>query len=301
LFDLLLEHGPGTWVINIQNGQSTVNKRFKLLHEIGNDGAGDRAYRLQCLSLVEEGAPVIVFAVHKAVVDALEAALIEKGVGFATADGSAGTKGKAEAATAFQGGQVDVIIGTTAMKEGVNLQRASHVLFVERFWTASAEEQAESRAHRRGQKNNVNAIFMQSPGTLDGRLAGIIERKRKISVEVLGEGQAVTEEEKTADELLADIMGASLAPKAKKTRAKVAAVKENPRAGVDRDAVVSFVFDPEWTTTEARFWVSRSNGFPVRGVRTVRGRAVVDVRAARRGARLQTVTLPQGVSVLIEA
>lgn len=251
-------------------------------------------------SLVEQRTPVIVFAVHKAVVDALEAALAEKDIGFVTADGDAGTKGKAEAKDAFQGGQVDVIIGTTAMKEGMNLQRASHVLFVERFWTASAEEQAESRAHRRGQKNNVTAIFMQSPGTLDGRLAGIIERKRKISVEVLGEGQTVAEEEKTADELLADIMGASLASKPKKTRGKAAAVKENPRASVDRDAVVSFVFDAQWTSTEARFWVSRSNGFPVRGMRTVRGRAVVDVRAPSRGARLQTVTLPQGVSMLIE-
>jgi hypothetical protein len=54
LFDFLLTHGSGNWKVSVLDPKQS--KRFKLLHKIGNDGAGDWNTRAGCFSLLPEGA-----------------------------------------------------------------------------------------------------------------------------------------------------------------------------------------------------------------------------------------------------
>ena len=96
----------------------------------------------------------------------------------------------------FQAGKIDVMILNKAGNTGLNLQRASYVLFAERYWNPSDEEQAEDRAHRNGKKNPVTVYYMNIKGwkrkdgsdviTIDEQIADIVKTKRKKIEEHIG-------------------------------------------------------------------------------------------------------------------
>ena len=85
---------------------------------------------------------------------------------------------------------------------GLTLTAASNVLFVEQPWTAAACNQAEDRAHRNGQKNAVNCVYLLGKGTIDEYIYNLIQTKREISNGVTGTDEDT--EEKTLSE--ADVM-----------------------------------------------------------------------------------------------
>lgn len=85
---------------------------------------------------------------------------------------------------------------------GLTLTAASNVLFVEMPWTAAACNQAEDRAHRNGQKNAVNCVYLLGKGTIDEYIYNLIQQKREISNGVTGTDEDT--QEKTLSE--ADVM-----------------------------------------------------------------------------------------------
>lgn len=85
---------------------------------------------------------------------------------------------------------------------GLTLTAASNVLFVEQPWTAAACNQAEDRAHRNGQKNAVNCVYLLGKGTIDEYIYNLIQTKREISNGVTGTDEET--QEKTLSE--ADVM-----------------------------------------------------------------------------------------------
>ena len=85
---------------------------------------------------------------------------------------------------------------------GLTLTAASNVLFVEQPWTAAACNQAEDRAHRNGQKNAVNCVYLLGKGTIDEYIYNLIQQKREISNGVTGTDEDT--QEKTLSE--ADVM-----------------------------------------------------------------------------------------------
>ena len=58
--------------------------------------------------------------------------------------------------------------------------------FVELPWTYADCDQAESRAHRIGQKDSVNCYYLLGKQTIDQKLYRIIETKKEISNAVMG-------------------------------------------------------------------------------------------------------------------
>lgn len=58
--------------------------------------------------------------------------------------------------------------------------------FIELPWTYADCDQAESRAHRIGQKDSVNCYYLLGRRTIDQKLYRIIEEKKHISNAVLG-------------------------------------------------------------------------------------------------------------------
>ncbi len=71
-----------------------------------------------------------------------------------------------------------MVISLRAGGLGLNLQEASYVFHLDRWWNPAVERQAEDRAHRIGQTVKVNAIKYSCVGTIEERIDQILERKQ---------------------------------------------------------------------------------------------------------------------------
>ena len=63
---------------------------------------------------------------------------------------------------------------------GLNLQEASYVFHLDRWWNPAMEIQAEARSHRYGQTVKVNVIKYSCSGTIEQRIDEILERKQAL-------------------------------------------------------------------------------------------------------------------------
>jgi SWI/SNF-related matrix-associated actin-dependent regulator 1 of chromatin subfamily A len=82
-----------------------------------------------------------------------------------------------------------------SMAVGATLTAADKVIFNDLPWTAADLRQAEDRAHRIGQKNNVNVYWVTASNNLfDSSVTEIIKRKYELSKKV-NQGKKLTQEE----------------------------------------------------------------------------------------------------------
>lgn len=63
---------------------------------------------------------------------------------------------------------------------GLNLQEASYVFHLDRWWNPAIENQAEDRSHRFGQTVKVNAIKYCCAGTIEERIDKILKQKQAL-------------------------------------------------------------------------------------------------------------------------
>lgn len=79
----------------------------------------------------------------------------------------------------FQRGEINCLVGTLkSMNEGQDLFAGSHVIFTDRWWNSSTNEQAEDRLHRIGQNNPVRVSIMEVSDSFDEAMDEIISRKK---------------------------------------------------------------------------------------------------------------------------
>ncbi|MGI9184829.1 MAG: DEAD/DEAH box helicase [Solirubrobacteraceae bacterium] len=72
-----------------------------------------------------------------------------------------------------------LIVGVARVAaQGITLTRASNVAFLELEWTPAMHDQAEDRCHRIGQRDAVTAWYLLAAGTIDERMARLIQSKR---------------------------------------------------------------------------------------------------------------------------
>lgn len=135
---------------------------------------------------VRLGEAVVLFAEHQEVIRRLQILLRKQRIKFVTIDGNATRKARQKAIDRFQQGRVAVFIGSKAAKEGITLTRARHLMFVERYFTAADEEQAEDRIRRIGQKSKTTIWQLHAEDTIDDRLSDIVETKRQIVRQAIG-------------------------------------------------------------------------------------------------------------------
>lgn len=166
-----------------------VLTRLNTLRQIVGEGKIPAAVEL-AESVLQDGKRVVLFAHHKAIVTSLAKSLHEYGVGIISGD----TKPKDRQiliknflssnevliSDSKNDGNINVMIITVAGAEGIDLFSASDIIFVEREWTPAKEEQAESRLHRMGQKQNVSAYYIIAKKTIDEKLDKVIKDKREI-------------------------------------------------------------------------------------------------------------------------
>ncbi len=83
-----------------------------------------------------------------------------------------------------------LLVSLKAGGTGLNLTRATHVLHFDRWWNPAVEDQATDRAYRIGQHRAVLVHKLVTAGTLEERIARMIDDKRALADAVLGDGEA---------------------------------------------------------------------------------------------------------------
>lgn len=87
---------------------------------------------------------------------------------------------------AFQAGEFEVLVGSLELiKEGLNLHRADHCIFVEHSWRPSTNEQAMRRIHRIGQDRPVTVTHLVTAKSFDSRMQTAIAGKTDQQVRAL--------------------------------------------------------------------------------------------------------------------
>jgi SNF2 family DNA or RNA helicase len=70
---------------------------------------------------------------------------------------------------------------------GLNLQFTNYVFLFDRWWNPAVEDQAINRAHRLGQTETVFVKRFVTQETIEGRIAEVLERKRRLFEELIGQ------------------------------------------------------------------------------------------------------------------
>jgi superfamily II DNA or RNA helicase len=91
----------------------------------------------------------------------------------------------------FQAGATPVLVlSLKAAGTGLNLTRAGHVVHFDRWWNPAVEEQATDRAYRIGQTQPVQVHRLITEGTVEDRIAEMLESKRALADAILGSGES---------------------------------------------------------------------------------------------------------------
>jgi superfamily II DNA or RNA helicase len=127
---------------------------------------------------LESGEPLVVFARHREV----QEALLERFPAAAHLLGRDAMVEREAAVQLFQqpDGPQLIVCATRVAGQGITLTRASNVAFLELEWTPALHDQAEDRCHRIGQRDAVTAWYLLAAGTIDETMAELLERKRGI-------------------------------------------------------------------------------------------------------------------------
>ena len=112
-------------------------------------------------ALLDGGEKVLLFAHHHAVMDIYKKELAAYKPAFIT--GRETQEGKDRAVMRFMGGETDLCVISLRSASGLNLQRASCVVFGELDWSPAVHSQAEDRAHRIGQKDSILCYYLVAP------------------------------------------------------------------------------------------------------------------------------------------
>eukprot|EP00933_Yihiella_yeosuensis_P037638 TRINITY_DN31634_c0_g1_i1.p1 TRINITY_DN31634_c0_g1~~TRINITY_DN31634_c0_g1_i1.p1 ORF type:complete len:339 (-),score=64.24 TRINITY_DN31634_c0_g1_i1:93-1109(-) len=81
---------------------------------------------------------------------------------------------------------------------GLTLTAATHVIHFDRCWNPAKEAQATDRAHRIGQRSTVVVHRLTTVGTLEERLAYVLEAKKDLAGAILSEATEKVDEKKAS-------------------------------------------------------------------------------------------------------
>lgn len=168
-------------VLRIEGAETLV--KIEALKQLAVEGIMDDVFNW-IDDFLDSGQKLIIFAVHKKVIDRL---IQRYGRIAVKIDGSVSMTGRQNAVEAFQtNSRIRLFVGNIkAAGVGLTLTAAADVVFVEYPWAPGDMEQAEDRAHRIGQKNNVQIHRFIAVDTVVEKIIALIDEKKKIVQAVL--------------------------------------------------------------------------------------------------------------------
>ena len=150
---------------------------------VGRSGKLDRLVELT-QEIIDEGEAVVVFSQYatflRRVADHLRT---ELDVGVENLDGKMARPARDKAVARFgeDGGPPVLCVSLKAGGTGLNLVRANHVIHFDRWWNPAVEDQASDRVWRIGQTRGVVVHTLVCPGTLEERIADLLDQKRSLA------------------------------------------------------------------------------------------------------------------------
>jgi SNF2 family DNA or RNA helicase len=131
---------------------------------------------------------LLVFTQYVAMARLLERHLTERGVPAQLLHGGTPVRQRDELVRTFQESTEPpvFVLSLKAAGTGLNLTRADHVVHYDRWWNPAVEAQATDRAHRIGQDRPVQVHRLIADGTLEDRIAALLESKKELADAVLG-------------------------------------------------------------------------------------------------------------------
>jgi SNF2 family DNA or RNA helicase len=113
----------------------------------------------------------------------------ENKINFCEITGETPTKKREQQVNLFQENEDPLLffISLKAGGVGLNITKASYVLFLDPWWNPFAEKQGVGRAHRIGQLNKVNVIRFISKNTVEEKIIKLQENKKLLSDSLLEE------------------------------------------------------------------------------------------------------------------
>ena len=136
-------------------------------------------------ALLDNGEKVLLFAHHHAVMDIYKKELTSYHPAFLT--GRETTKQKDDAVARFMEGKTNLCVISLRAASGLNLQRASCVVFGELDWSPAVHSQAEDRAHRMGQKDSILCYYLVAPQGSDRDMQDALGLKVSQFVALMGD------------------------------------------------------------------------------------------------------------------
>ncbi|TNC29025.1 DEAD/DEAH box helicase [Amycolatopsis alkalitolerans] len=161
--------------------------------------------------ILDEGDSVLVFSQYVQLCKLLAARLGERGLPVELLSGATSVSRREDMVRRFQSGDVPVfLLSLKAGGVGLNLTRATHVIHYDRWWNPAVEDQATDRAYRIGQDRPVQVHRLIAEGTLEDRIATVLESKRGLAEAVVGSGEDWLTE--LSDEELTELVRLGEAP-----------------------------------------------------------------------------------------
>jgi len=155
--------------------------------------------------ILASGESMLVFTQFTQLAAILQEHLDRRGIDSLFLHGGTPVRRRDEMVEEFQAGKVPVfLLSLKAGGTGLTLTRATHVLHYDRWWNPAVEDQATDRAYRIGQDKPVQVHRLIAEGTLEDRIAELLEKKRDLAEAVVGSGEGwITE---LSDDELADLV-----------------------------------------------------------------------------------------------
>ncbi|MEU1177114.1 DEAD/DEAH box helicase [Streptomyces sp. NPDC005820] len=144
--------------------------------------------------LAEDGS-VLVFTQYVGMARLITAHLADRAIPVDLLHGGTPVPEREHMVDRFQAGATPVLVlSLKAAGTGLNLTRAGHVVHFDRWWNPAVEEQATDRAYRIGQTQPVQVHRLITEGTVEDRIAEMLESKRALADAVLGSGESALTE-----------------------------------------------------------------------------------------------------------
>lgn len=136
-------------------------------------------------ALLDNGEHVLLFAHHHAVMDMYKKELAAYKPAFIT--GRETGEQKERSVQRFMAGDTELCVISLRAAAGLNLQRASCVVFGELDWSPAVHSQAEDRAHRMGQKDSILCYYLVAPQGSDRDMQDALGLKVSQFVQLMGD------------------------------------------------------------------------------------------------------------------
>jgi superfamily II DNA or RNA helicase len=166
----------------------------------GGDRQAARSGKLALLdelldTLLAEDGSALVFTQYVGMARLITAHLAERAVPAELLHGGTPVPEREHMVDRFQSGATPVLVlSLKAAGTGLNLTRAGHVVHFDRWWNPAVEEQATDRAYRIGQTQPVQVHRLITEGTVEDRIAEMLESKRALADAILGSGESALTE-----------------------------------------------------------------------------------------------------------